>query len=162
MTTDSDPIHIRRGELTDARLIAGFNEKMARETEAMTLDPEVISAGVLEMIRNEDMGFYLVAESGDRIVGSLMVTTEWSDWRNGVFWWIQSVYVIEEFRRQGVYNQLYCRVKEMGSEAGNVCGYRLYVEKENSIAQSTYQRLGMSGTCYDMYEELIPGWHYKL
>ena len=158
----NNTISIRQGTIDDAELIARFNINMARETESMALDPEVITNGVKTLIQSPDMGFYLVAEANDEIVGSLMVTTEWSDWRNGKFWWIQSVYVIETFRRKGVYNRLYSRVKEMGESAGNICGYRLYVEKENTVAQSTYRKLGMSETCYDMYEEMVADWHYTL
>ena len=162
MPENTDSIQIRQAVPADADHIAQFNINMARETESMDLDPEVIAAGVKAMLDNPGMGYYLVAESAGRIVGSLMVTTEWSDWRNGVFWWIQSVYVIADYRRRGVYNKLYARVKELGQEAGNVCGFRLYVEKENKVAQSTYRRLGMERTCYDMYEELTAGWQFKL
>ena len=162
MPENTDSIQIRQAVPADADHIAQFNINMARETESMDLDPEIIAAGVKAMLDNPGMGYYLVAEAEGRIVGSLMVTTEWSDWRNGVFWWIQSVYVIADYRRRGVYNKLYARVKELGQEAGNVCGFRLYVEKENKVAQSTYRRLGMERTCYDMYEELTAGWQFKL
>ena len=98
---------------------------------------------------------YLVAEQGDEIVGSLMVTTEWSDWRNGFFWWVQSVYVRPEFRRQGVYRALYTEVRIHAKAQPDVCGIRLYVENENEGAQKTYEALGMKKTGYRLYEEEI-------
>jgi ribosomal protein S18 acetylase RimI-like enzyme len=114
---------------------------------------------VENLLRDERYGFYVVAEycaSADsrEVAGSLMVTYEWSDWRNGVFWWIQSVYVKPEFRRQGVYRRLYEFIKQRAAQESNVCGFRLYVEKENRIAQATYERLGMTETYYKMFEEL--------
>jgi ribosomal protein S18 acetylase RimI-like enzyme len=102
-------------------------------------------------------GFYLLAESAPRIVGSLLVTKEWSDWRNGDFWWIQSVYVHPDFRRQGVYKRLYLHVQELAAQDPKVCGFRLYVERENARAQATYRALGMQETRYLVFEELKPG-----
>lgn len=153
-------ILIRRGEVRDADAIAAFNIAMARETEGKELLPEVIAAGVRGLIGNTSLGYYLVAEAGDRIVASLLVTTEWSDWRNGVFWWIQSVYVRPEWRRKGIYSRLYEFVKAAAAADAAVCGFRLYVEKENRVAQKTYYFLGMRETEYLMYEELKPGIRY--
>lgn len=155
-----EDILIRRGEICDADAIAAFNIAMARETEGKDLLPEVIAAGVRGLIGNSSLGYYLVAESGDRIVASLLVTTEWSDWRNGVFWWIQSVYVRPEWRRKGIYSRLYEFVKTAAAADAAVCGFRLYVEKENRAAQKTYHSLGMRETEYRMYEELKPGIRY--
>ncbi|MBT8433098.1 MAG: GNAT family N-acetyltransferase [Gammaproteobacteria bacterium] len=138
-----------------------FNINMARETEGVELIPEVISAGVKAMIENPQMGFYLVVELDNGIQASLMVTTEWSDWRNGMFWWIQSVYVRPEYRRQGLYRELYERVKELAEQESSVCGFRLYVENWNSVAQKTYASLGMTETAYRMFEELKPDLEYK-
>ncbi|MFT5218897.1 MAG: ribosomal protein S18 acetylase RimI-like enzyme [Planctomycetota bacterium] len=151
---------IRRALAQDAIELADFNIKMARETEGKELIPEVITAGVETMIANPLMGYYLVVELDNGIQASLMVTTEWSDWRNGIFWWIQSVYVRPDYRRQGLYRELYKRVKELAEQEPNVCGYRLYVEPENTNAQKTYQSLGMVDTNYKMYEELISGLKY--
>ena len=134
---------------------------MARETEGVELIPEVIGAGVKAMIENPQMGFYLVVELDNGIQASLMVTTEWSDWRNGMFWWIQSVYVRPEYRRQGLYRELYERVKELAEQESFVCGFRLYVENWNTVAQKTYASLGMTETVYNMFEELKPGLKYK-
>ncbi len=145
---------IRRATIEDANALSKFNQNMAYETESIELIPEVIDAGVKTMIENPQMGFYLVAESDSVIAASLMTTTEWSDWRNGLFWWIQSVYVLPEFRRQGLYRKLYEQVKFLAENDPGVCGFRLYVEQENVTAQKTYQALGMDETHYKLYEEL--------
>ena len=152
---------IRRALSQDAVELAEFNINMALETEAVELIPEVISAGVKSMIENPQMGFYLVVELDNGIQASLMVTTEWSDWRNGIFWWIQSVYVRPQYRRQGLYRELYLRVKELAEQEPAVCGFRLYVEHENTNAQKTYESLGMTETDYKMFEELQPSLEYK-
>ncbi|MGB1309751.1 MAG: GNAT family N-acetyltransferase [Leucothrix sp.] len=151
---------IRQADVKDAEAIAEFNRLMAYETEHKTLLPQVILAGVNTMIANPSHGFYLVAEDGDNIAGSLMITTEWSDWRNGVVWWVQSVYVREDYRRQGIYRSLYDKVKALAEQDPAVCGFRLYVEKDNINAQKTYQSLGMIETDYLMYEELKAGLRY--
>ena len=156
MTTDEN-ISIRVAILSDARKIAEFNSNMALETENIRLKPEVILAGATRLINDDALGYYLVAEADGQIVGSLMVTTEWSDWRNGQFWWIQSVYIIPQWRRKGLYRSLYEKVKSLAEENTSVCGFRLYVENENVIAQSTYDNVGMHETHYKMYEELKSG-----
>jgi ribosomal protein S18 acetylase RimI-like enzyme len=145
---------IRAATIEDATAIADFNIKMAKETEDLDLIPEVIDAGVRNMIENPQMGFYLVAEQDTEIQAALMVTNEWSDWRNGLFWWIQSVYVRPPYRRTGLYRQLYEKVKALAQDEPNVCGFRLYVEHENLIAQHTYRSLGMERTEYEMFEEM--------
>ena len=145
---------IRIATLEDSEAVQAFNIAMALETEGKSLCPETISRGVRALIEDPSKGFYLVAERKDAIVGSLLVTKEWSDWRNGAFWWIQSVYVTSANRRQGIYRDMYRIVKQMAGADGNVCGFRLYVEKENRAAQQTYERLGMQETHYKMYEEL--------
>jgi len=126
---------------------------MAKETEGKTLDPEVIRKGVERALADPDRGFYLVADLDGRTVGSLFVTREWSDWRNGWFWWIQSVFIDSEARRKGVYRALHEEVRRQAREAGDVVGIRLYVEKQNERAQLTYQSLGMAETYYLLYEE---------
>ena len=151
---------IRQAYASDAPAIAEFNRQMAFETEHKKLLPEVILAGVNAMIANPAHGFYLVAENGNDIVGSLMVTTEWSDWRNGVVWWVQSVYIVETHRRQGIYRALYDEVKRLAADDPSVCGFRLYVEKDNVNAQKTYHSLGMQETDYLMFEELKSGIRY--
>ena len=152
---------IRKATIMDAAAIAEFNLKMAKETEGMDLIPEVINAGVRNMINNPQMGFYLVAEEANIIQASLMVTTEWSDWRNGLFWWIQSVYVQPQYRRMGLYRKLYDKVKTLAEGESNVCGFRLYVENENVVAQKTYRELGMKETDYQMFVEMKSGMKYR-
>lgn len=151
---------LRLAEARDAQTLVEFNRAMASETEAKDLAPDVLAAGVSNLLENPRHGFYVVAEyhgapeTQGEVVASLMVTYEWSDWRNGLFWWIQSVYVKPEFRRQGIYRRLYEFVKSRAANEPDVRGFRLYVEKENRIAQQTYERLGMTETHYKMFEEL--------
>ena len=143
---------IRDATRDDAETLARFAEAMARETEDKTLDAVIVRAGIRAVLRDATKGFYLVAEHRDEVVGALMVTTEWSDWRNGTFWWIQSVYVRPEARRQGVYTALYTYVRQRAANREGVCGLRLYVEAGNTDAQATYERLGMTPTTYRLYE----------
>lgn len=152
---ESEPgqIQIRLARLRDAVKIAHFNHAMAMETESKALVEKILAAGVEAVFSSNDRGFYVVAEYGGEVVGSLMVTYEWSDWRNGFFWWIQSVYVQPDFRRRGIYRKLYDFVIERARSAGNVFGFRLYVERENSVAQEVYKTLGMRETDYLMFEQ---------
>jgi len=148
------PVTIRRATPGDSAALVEFNRALARETEGMALLPQVIAAGVDKLLANAAFGFYIVAERAERVVGSLLVTTEWSDWRNGMFWWVQSVYVVPEYRRNGIYRAMYCHVKALAETDAGVCGFRLYVERENSVAQDTYRALGMVETPYRVFEEL--------
>ena len=150
-------MRVRQATPADAPLLIEFNCAMALETEGKELLPEVIGAGVRALLANPAAGFYVVAESEGRVVGALLITKEWSDWRNGTFWWIQSVYVRPEARRQGVYKTLYRHVQDLASNDPGVCGFRLYVERENARAQETYRALGMKQTHYLVFEELKPG-----
>ncbi len=145
-------ISIRRGTASDAETIAGFNAALALESEKLSLDGARLLEGVRAVLRDASKGFYLVAELRGRPVGQMMITYEWSDWRNGLFWWIQSVYVEPDQRRAGVYTSLHQYVVEEAQRAGDVCGIRLYVEQENEIAQGVYRGLGMQKTVYDMFE----------
>lgn len=149
-------MRIRLATPADAAVLVEFNAAMALETEGKNLLPEVIGAGVRGLLNNPVAGFYVLAET-ERVVAALMITKEWSDWRNGSFWWIQSVYVRPEARRQGIYRQLYRHVQEMAAKDPQVCGFRLYVERENSAAQAAYAALGMKETRYCVFEELKPG-----
>ena len=139
----------------DARVLAGFNQAMALETESKSLVPESLVPGVETVLRDPGHGFYVVADTGREIVGGLLVTYEWSDWRNGRIWWIQSVYVRPRYRRWGVYRKLHEFVRERARAAGDAVGLRLYVERENRVAQHTYAALGMSETPYRIYEEML-------
>ena len=145
---------IRQAVTTDIQVISDWNRAMAWETEQKDLAEQTIYRGVQRLMEKPEYGFYLIAETDSAIAGTLMVTTEWSDWRDGLFWWVQSVYVAPDFRRQGVYTALYNKVRELASANPDVCGFRLYVEKENQTAQSTYESLGMSATDYLLYEEV--------
>ena len=146
---------IRLAENQDIRSLVEFNQAMALETEGKTLDSQILQSGVAQVFDDDKKGFYVVAEENDEIIGGLMITFEWSDWRSAWFWWIQSVYILPEFRGQGIYGRLYEFVKNAAAERGDVCGFRLYVEKENERAQKVYEKLGMEETYYLMYEEMI-------
>ncbi len=145
-------LFIRPARADDAPLIAQFNALMALETEQRTLDHDTLRKGVETVLREASHGTYYVAEMDARIVGQLLITFEWSDWRNGVFWWIQSVYVREEFRGRGIFKALYRYVEGMARKQTGVCGLRLYVEHDNRSAIRTYQKLGMKKTHYELYE----------
>ncbi|WP_028566944.1 GNAT family N-acetyltransferase [Salisaeta longa] len=146
------PLSIRAATLDDLDTLVAFNQAMAAETEDKPLDAERLRAGVRAVLTDEAKGRYLLAQRGGRVVGGLLLTTEWSDWRNGQFWWIQSVYVRPEARRQGVYAALYAYVVSAARAAPDVCGLRLYVEKTNDTARATYGALGMRETSYRFYE----------
>jgi ribosomal protein S18 acetylase RimI-like enzyme len=147
----TDSFSLRRAQIADASVIAEFNQAMALETENKTLNPVVVQAGVLAVLNEPRRGFYLVAERAGELIGGLMITFEWSDWRNADFWWIQSVYVRPEARRQGVYAALYRDIERQARAAG-ACGLRLYVENDNLSAISTYSRLGMADANYRVME----------
>ena len=145
-------LEIRIAQPSDLASLVEFNQAIAWETEQKKLDEATLRAGVRAVLNDQQLGLYIVAVDDERVVGCLMITHEWSDWRNGVFWWIQSVYVDAEFRRRGVYSRLYEHVRSLAKNR-NVCGFRLYVERENSVAQKTYERMGMKETVYRMYEQ---------
>lgn len=151
MSTD---FTIRRGVATDADTIADFNARMAMETENLVLPPEVVGPGVAAALADEAKAIYFVAESAGRVVGQLMITHEWSDWRNGDIWWIQSVYVHPDFRKMGLFRKLYEHARTAAKQAGAV-GLRLYVEHNNATAQAVYRQLGMSVTHYQVMEEIL-------
>ena len=144
-------VHYREAVPADASTIIEFQLAMARETEDLELDRGILTAGVNAVFADPALGRYYIAQDDGRVIGSLMITYEWSDWRNGMVWWIQSVYVIPEFRRRGVYAGLYAHVKSM-VEQSTVRGIRLYVDKRNVPAQDVYTRLGMNGEHYLVFE----------
>ena len=148
-------MRIRLAEKTEVAALVEFNQAMALETEGKRLDRQILESGVSAVFDDEKKGFYVVAEEDEKIVGGLMVTFEWSDWRSAWFWWIQSVYIVPDFRGKGIYRLLYEFVKESAEARGDVCGFRLYVEKENTGAQKAYEKLGMDETHYLMYEEML-------
>lgn len=143
---------IRTAQAADAASLIAFNQAMALETEGKRLDSQILKSGVEAVFRDAQKGFYVVAESGGAIIGGLMITFEWSDWRSAWFWWIQSVYVLPEVRGTGVYRKLYEYVVSEAKTRNDVCGFRLYVEKENTAAQKVYEKLGMETSHYLMFE----------
>lgn len=145
-------IQVRRATLGDLRTLVEFNAAMAQETEGKTLELERLRAGVAALLDDDGRGFYFVAEDSGQVVGQLLITTEWSDWRNAYFWWIQSVYVTPEFRRRGVYRNLHHHVVAESRVQGDVCGLRLYVDRDNSVAQRVYASLEMRQSHYDLWE----------
>jgi len=146
-------MEIRLATAADADALVEFNQAMALETEGKHLDPIVLASGVRAVFADTNKGFYVVADDAGKIAGGLMVTFEWSDWRNSWFWWIQSVYILPEFRGHGLYRRLYDFVKARADQSREVCGFRLYVETENTSAQLVYERVGMRRSHYLMYEE---------
>ena len=152
MPESNSGITIRGAVPGDLETVVGFNRAMAFETEGKGLDPATLRAGVEAVFQREDLGFYLLAELGGTVVGQLMITYEWSDWRDGFFWWIQSVFVSPESRRRGVYRALAEHVTGLAKAHGGVRGVRLYVDRDNAGAQAVYRRMGMSRSNYDLYE----------
>ena len=148
-------MNIRIAKAVDAPDLIEFNQAMALETEGKRLETDILKSGVEAVFNDEKKGFYVVAEEESKIIGGLMITFEWSDWRNSWFWWIQSVYILPEARGRKIYSRLYDFVKSKAREDGNVCGFRLYVEKENVNAQKVYEKLEMKASHYFMYEEMI-------
>ena len=149
-------VRYREATPADAQAILTFQVAMALETEEVALDRDVTARGVQAVFDDPSLGRYFVAEAAaeaeERVVASLMITYEWSDWRNGVVWWIQSVYVVPELRGQRVYAGLYAHVKEMVDATPAIRGIRLYVDDRNQSAQQVYTRLGMNGEHYKVFE----------
>jgi len=146
---------IRVAIASDAQLLANWAQAMAMETEHKQLDAETVLKGVEAGIADEKRARYFLLYVGENAAGTLMLTTEWSDWRNGDWWWIQSVYVHPDFRRQGVFQKMYRHILQMAEQTAGVCGLRLYVEHENKNAQKTYESLGMQDAGYKMMEVAV-------
>jgi GNAT superfamily N-acetyltransferase len=142
----------RRAHLDDLQHIVDFQLAMAWETEELRLDRKVCAEGVRAVFEKPSHGVFYVAESDARVVGVTLTTYEWSDWRNGVVWWIQSVYVLPEFRRQGIYSGIYAHIRSLAEADSSVRGIRLYVDRRNTSAQEVYTRLGMNGEHYQVFE----------
>jgi GNAT superfamily N-acetyltransferase len=145
-------IRIRNAALADLPVIADFNVRLARESEDLALDPARVEAGVRAVLTDPAKGVYYVAEAAGAVAGQLMITYEWSDWRNGHIWWIQSVYVKPEFRRAGLFRALFHHVRSLALGQKDVCNLRLYVHAENALACQSYERLDMTRTMYRVYE----------
>jgi GNAT superfamily N-acetyltransferase len=148
---------IRAANLDDADSIITFSAAMALETENRRLDEARLREGTLSLLNAPSYGFFIVTELRDeeqrRLIGQLMITYEWSDWRNAVFWWIQSVYVATPWRRQGVFRRMHDVIVGQAKADPRVCGIRLYVEQDNRTAQTVYQRVGLSRSAYAVYEQ---------
>lgn len=145
-------VTVRPAEFADVEFLVDGNARMALETEGLTLDRGRLREGVTAVFADAGRGFYLIGEVDGVAAGQMMITYEWSDWRNGNFWWIQSVYTLAAYRGKGVFRALYGAVERIAQERGDVCGLRLYVESHNEVAQATYRRCGMSETVYRMFE----------
>ncbi len=150
------PLIIRPAVEADLPSLVTYSAAMAWETEGRRLDPGRLREGTAALLASAQHGQFLVAETPHEgrptVIAQLMITYEWSDWRNGQFWWIQSVYVAPLFRRQGVYRRLHEEVLRLAKNQGNVCGVRLYVERSNQVAQSVYRRVGLAHSAYDVFE----------
>jgi len=146
-------ITVRQARSSDLDRVVAFNRAMAFETEKKTLDDDVLTAGVRQALADPARSLYFVAEIDGEVVGQTMFTTEWSDWRNGFYWWIQSVYVEPAHRRRGVFRALYEHVRMLARQRPDVCGIRLYVHGHNGRAIETYQQLGMTVSAYRLCEE---------
>jgi GNAT superfamily N-acetyltransferase len=146
-------MNIRLAEASDIDALIAFNQAMALETEGKELNPAALRRGVAAVFEDAQKGFYVVADDEGRIAGGLLVTFEWSDWRNNWFWWIQSVYILPDHRGQSIYRKMYEFVKKLADEKGDVCGFRLYVEHDNHHAQQVYEKVGMNRSHYLAYEE---------
>jgi GNAT superfamily N-acetyltransferase len=143
---------IRSATPDDAVVIAEFNAAMAKETEGIELDRECLRIGTEALLADASKGLYYIAEFHGKAIGQLMITYEWSDWRNATFWWIQSVYIHPNYRKQGVFRALYRYVGSIARNRGDVCGLRLYVDQSNKRAQQTYEALGMKRSHYQMMD----------
>ncbi len=145
-------MNIRVATVSDIPILVQYNIAMAQETENKTLDYDVVHKGVTSVINDTTKGFYFIAKDADIIMGQLMITTEWSDWRNGYFWWIQSVYVHPDYRKRSIFRSLFLHAKDLAQQKGSICGMRLYVDESNTTAQHVYSSLGWEKTDYQFFE----------
>lgn len=145
-------ITIRKAKQDEWTIIASFQQAMALETEGIQLDHASLIKGIKAVFNDPSKGCYYVAATDQQIVGSLMITYEWSDWRNKTVFWIQSVYVHPEHRRKGIYRQLYDFIQNIAAKDDAIGGVRLYVDKTNQNAIKTYESLGMNGEHYQLFE----------
>lgn len=153
MNRDMSHITIRPAVEADVDTIANFNRKLCRELEARELDGETIVAGVANLLERPEQGLHLVAELDGELVGCSLITKEWSDWNNGVWWWVKSVYVKPKERRKGVNRKLYDYAREMATKEDEVCGIRVYIREANRAATVAYKALGLRELSRRMFEE---------
>jgi GNAT superfamily N-acetyltransferase len=147
-------INIRKAVIEDSQFIIDFQIRMAWETERLTLDPDTVAKGVNAVFKVPSRGQYFVAAEDETVIASLLITYEWSDWRNCNVWWFQSVYVVPDYRRKGIFRRMYLYIKDQAIMQG-AAGLRLYVETKNSVARNTYEALGMSSEHYSFYEWMM-------
>lgn len=152
-TANAQGARVRAAHAGDLDVLVGFNLAMAHETEDLALDPATVRAGVAALLASRERGRVFVVEDEGQPVAALALTLEWSDWRNGNFWWIQNVYVEPGHRRRGHYRRLHDHVRALAARDPEVCGLRLYVERDNRSARATYRSLGMEETAYRVYEQ---------
>jgi GNAT superfamily N-acetyltransferase len=148
-------LRIRAARPSDAEVIAEFNRRLASESEGRDLDPDTLLSGVRMLLSDPAHGQYWIAEGAGEPVGQCLVTTEWSDWTNGRYWWFQSVYVVPEWRGKRVFRALWDHVESAARKEGDVASLRLYVEKGNASARAIYEKLGMEETGYLVYEKWL-------
>ena len=146
---------IRQATFADTDVVVRFNLALALETEDLRLDPSIVHPGVEAVLRDPSKGIYYVAETGGAVIGQVLITYEWSDWRNGNIWWLQSVYVEKAYRAQGIFKALFSHLSTAALADRNVCGLRLYMESENHRAREVYGRLGMVETHYQVFERIF-------
>lgn len=143
---------VREARKSDTLMIVKNNIQLALETEGMSLEEGVALKGVETVLSSSDRGFYLIVEDNERMIGQCLITREWSDWRNGYFWWVQSVYVYKDWRGKGIFSSIFEKIRSMARERIDIVGLRLYVDRENASAREVYQRLGMKESRYVMYD----------
>ena len=147
----SQPL-VRRAKKQDIATIVSFNQAMANETENISLKSSILIPGVEALFNDQKLGFYIVCEVDKSVRACLMISYEWSDWRNGLFWWIQSVFVQKEYRKQGLYKLMYQYIKTLVDGRDDIVGIRLYVDDENKNAKNVYKKLGMHKSNYELFE----------
>lgn len=150
--SDKTQIRIRQASALDVEFLVDCQKKMAWETEQIRLDETIVNEGVKAVFSDNKRGFYIVAESENQKCGCLMITPEWSDWRNAWVWWIQSVFVLPGHRKKGIFSSMYAYIKQQVMYHTDVSGIRLYVDNTNNSAQTVYQRLGMTDEHYRTFE----------
>lgn len=152
--TSQEEYEISFGTLSDVETIARFQIDMAYESEGTVLDQDTVRQGVRAVMEDKSKGRYIIARFGGKTVGSMMLTVEWSDWNCAWYWWIQSVYVMPEYRQMGIFSAMYHTLKDIAARQG-VSQIRLYVDKSNETAQNAYRKLGMQASHYQMFEKSV-------
>lgn len=145
-------MNIRAAQISDLEQLVDFQITMALESENLHLDKDILQQGILSVLNDKTKGSYFVVEDESTLIASLLITYEWSDWRNKMVWWIQSVFVVPEFRQKGVFKKLYNHIQAIVENDDTICGLRLYVDKQNIRAQNVYRNIGMNGEHYQVFE----------